>query len=206
MISKSKWSARYWPGRSAPPRAKARCPIGLFPPRKLWSSWPVYGKGMALPTNARSHRDLQPPLPSRPQPGQVRHLSARFAAGSRWEASGHRCQSQRCPEVQPPRSGCLPPRVGTRPPRWRPNGNPPVRGTTVQARPRKLEQEDRSEARHDREKIKELRDALNRVDHFSKLEKLCELLRSFGYGGKKPECVVIFSERIETLHFLQREL
>ena len=77
---------------------------------------------------------------------------------------------------------------------------------TVEARLRKLSDQDRDEAEHDRQVLEELRDALDRVTTVGKLEKLYELLESFGYGGKKPDRVVIFSERIETLHFLKREL
>ncbi len=62
---------------------------------------------------------------------------------------------------------------------------------TVEARLKKLEPEERPEAVYDREMLLALRDALDKVTTFSKLEKLIELLAGFGYGGKQPERVVI---------------
>lgn len=77
---------------------------------------------------------------------------------------------------------------------------------TVQARLKKLESAESPEANHDREVLSSLSDALEKVPAFSKLQKLFELLESFGYDSKKPQRVVIFSERIETLHMLKREI
>ena len=84
--------------------------------------------------------------------------------------------------------------------------SPAACAATVQARLKRLEKMTGPEAEADRVALESLLSQLQGIEEFPKLEKLYSLLDQLGYGARSPERVVIFSERIDTLKFLQQEL
>ena len=70
----------------------------------------------------------------------------------------------------------------------------------------KVEKMTGPEAEADLQVLQMLLSQTRRVTEFGKLEKLLKLLDQMGYGGRKPERVVVFSERIETLKFLKQRI
>lgn len=84
--------------------------------------------------------------------------------------------------------------------------SPVACAATVSARLRRLEKLTGPEAEADSEVLENLLAQLRRIDDFRKMERLYSLLDDLGYGGRSPERVVIFSERIDTLKFLQEKL
>ena len=78
--------------------------------------------------------------------------------------------------------------------------------STVDARLRRLEKKTGPEAEADRTALQGLLAQIDRIDHFKKMEKLFALLDELGYGGRSPDRVVIFSERIDTLKFLRDQI
>lgn len=77
---------------------------------------------------------------------------------------------------------------------------------TVMARLKKLEDKTGPDVETDRDSLERLLSQIRRIDQFKKLGELFGLLDGLGYGGRSPERVVIFSERIDTLKFLQQQL
>jgi superfamily II DNA or RNA helicase len=84
---------------------------------------------------------------------------------------------------------------------------------TIQNRIRRLEKENSPEARQDISQLSALSEAVSRitVDEFSKYQKLLSVITDkksgYGWSGKnRLDRLVIFTERIETLHFLERHL
>jgi SNF2 family DNA or RNA helicase len=77
---------------------------------------------------------------------------------------------------------------------------------TVLARLKKLEDKTGPEAEADHDALQNLLAQIRRIDNFKKLEKLFALLDELGYNGRSPDRAVIFSERIDTLKFLQEQL
>ncbi len=84
--------------------------------------------------------------------------------------------------------------------------SPSACAATVEARLRRLEKMTGPEAECDREALTGLLKQIRQVNDFRKLEKLFQLLDEFGYGTRKAERVVIFSERIDTLNFLKTQI
>jgi ERCC4-related helicase len=83
---------------------------------------------------------------------------------------------------------------------------------TIEQRLKKIAEKDTPEATHDRQVLSELADAVDAVTprHFSKYGELLKLLEPGGRLAWDPkrtdDRVVIFTERVETLRFLQKHL
>ena len=78
--------------------------------------------------------------------------------------------------------------------------------STVSERIKKVEQMTGPEAETDLEILGELLEQTRQVTQFGKLEKLFNLLDQMGYAQGKPERIVVFSERIDTLKYLKQQI
>ena len=84
---------------------------------------------------------------------------------------------------------------------------------TIRNRINRLQKDDDPDARKDIDRLEELAEQVKQItpEQFSKYQKLLSVVRdkkqSYGWSGKdKKDRLVIFTERIETLHFLHEHL
>lgn len=85
--------------------------------------------------------------------------------------------------------------------------SPAALDATVRERRRRIENDHRPEAAREREALSRLLELNKRTfDDSSKYNELVRYLREIGVGAKQTKRAVVFSERVQTLHYLQEHL